>query len=92
MLLVRAVYNPERADTRSPKFGDERRKVVSRNGRYVCSICEVDFDRYNQCWEHVNQHVGVTTCHVCAKIFATTHSLRRHLTQVHANLVKKKKK
>ncbi|XP_059490185.1 zinc finger protein 354C-like [Neocloeon triangulifer] len=91
LFLVETVYRSLPTGSSLKPVDDRRSKVVTRNGKYICSICEHEFDRYNACWEHVNQHVGITTCHVCSKIFATSFGLKRHLDNVHANLVKKKR-
>jgi len=60
--------------------------VVTREGRFYCSLCNKSYTDKGNCATHIRSHLGHTTCHICNKSFARMENLRRHLQKHEGNI------
>ncbi|XP_065335890.1 protein tramtrack, beta isoform-like isoform X2 [Cloeon dipterum] len=53
-------------------------KIISSQGKFICSVCNRTFSHKRSCWTHMAMHNGRTTCSVCQKTFSSLSILRAH--------------
>lgn len=65
-------------------------QILKLNGLFVCGLCQESFINRVSCFNHLNIHMGTTTCSWCSKVLSSKQRLSEHLAKHYSRVQCKK--